>query len=301
MESNDCQTIIPPPKSWLSSTSSCNFYSCVFDVVLHCHTQAFAQHHIYLIMSRCNASQSSSSLYDSHHSQLLLQSASNDSNSGDEDNSSINSDGDSSSADENKKLRALPPAVRFETIEVGNNNKMEQEDGGFPLPINDQNSNYTWTPINTGERLQVMTDFTLACQKACRKIWCTASTDNTDDSSKQVFHGICSYHAWNAWQRNNRNQFRRYDKNKKRMGVDFEQFKCCPWITLVPLLRDKMIHKWSTIYKERKATHAWAKQWSSCAVTKVEQNQQGLLRGGIPCHNNNSEGRNHGDKLFFWP
>ncbi len=83
------------------------------------------------------------------------------------------------------------------------------------------------------------------------------------------------------------------------MGVNFEQFKCCPWITLVPFLRDKMIHKWSSVYKERKATHAWAKQWSTCAVTKVEQNQQGLLRGGIPCHNNNSEGRNHGNKLFF--
>jgi hypothetical protein len=72
-----------------------------------------------------------------------------------------------------------PCCVRFRTIEVGNINKMEREDGGFPLPINDKNNYYTWIPINTGKRLQVMTDFTFACQKGCRTIWCTTSTDNT--------------------------------------------------------------------------------------------------------------------------
>jgi hypothetical protein len=121
-------------------------------------------------------------------------STSNDRNIGeDEDNSSVKSNGSSSSADGNKKPQALPSVVRFETIEVGSNNKTEREDGGFPLPINDQ-SNFTWTPINTGDHLQVMTDYTLACQKAsCSKIWSTSRADNNDDPSKQVFHWICFF------------------------------------------------------------------------------------------------------------
>ncbi len=209
MDNNDCQTIIPPPKSWLCSTSSCNFYSCVLRsrVALpytsictaphlpdHVKVQCISiillpwwQPSFSIVASECEQQQQywwrGQQLFKQWWRQQFCW--------------------------RKQKRRALPPAVRFETIEVGNNNKMEREVGGFPLPINDQNSNYTWTPINTGERLQVMTDFTLACQKACRKIWCTASTDNTDDSSKQEFHGICSYHAWNAWHRHNRNRFRR--------------------------------------------------------------------------------------------
>jgi hypothetical protein len=107
------------------------FTHVYFEVVLHCHTRAFAQHHIYLIMSRCNASQSSSSPDDSHHSQLLLQSASNNSNIGDVDNSSLNSDGDSSSADENKNVEPCRQQCGLKLLKLGTTTKWSEKSVAF--------------------------------------------------------------------------------------------------------------------------------------------------------------------------
>lgn len=62
-------------------------------------------------------------------------------------------------------------------------------------------------------------------------------------------------------------------------------------------------HKRITAYKENKdndvVARAWLKQWAPTAHTHVEQNQHCLLGGGLPTLNNNSEGRNNGDKLFL--
>ena len=79
-----------------------------------------------------------------------------------------------------------------------------------------------------------MTDYTLACCKAVKKVWQTA----------EFKFGMCSYHAWNAWVKKLRGQFKKYDKNnKKRMGEDFEAYKRSPWIHVVTFLRELMIFK----------------------------------------------------------
>ena len=57
-----------------------------------------------------------------------------------------------------------------------------------------------------------MTDYTLACRKAVKKIW----------PNDEFTFVMCSYHAWNAWVKKHRGNFKKYDKNKKRMGGDFE-------------------------------------------------------------------------------
>ena len=78
------------------------------------------------------------------------------------------------------------------------------------------------------------------------------------------------------------------------MGDDFEAYKRSPWIQLVPILCDLLIFKWINTYKEKK------KQWGPTIQTRIELNtSSNLLRGGLPAHNNNSEGINSGDKSFF--
>ena len=83
------------------------------------------------------------------------------------------------------------------------------------------------------------------------------------------------------------------------MDEDFEAYKRSPWIHLVPFLRDLMIFKWINTYKEKKVATVWLKQWSQTIHTRVELNDSNLRRGGLPAHNNNSEGTNSGDKSFF--
>ena len=59
----------------------------------------------------------------------------------------------------------------------------------FHLPALDGVANYVWAPSREGEIIQTMTDFTLACQKACRKVWSvsaapvarSAAPDDKDD------------------------------------------------------------------------------------------------------------------------
>ena len=185
-----------------------------------------------------------------------------------------------------KNFVAVPLDIRY----------ISQREDAFPLPSKDVVDDYVWAPF-PNEKLQTMTDYTLACQKACRKIWDNSETKS--DMGSSLFHGICSYHAWNAWHRNNRDKFKKYEKNRKRMGSDFEQYKCSPWLPMIPVLRQKMMEKWTTKYKEHNVVKYWYKQWNTTAHTRVEQNQFNLLRGGLPAHNNNAEGRNNGDKVFL--
>ena len=60
-----------------------------------------------------------------------------------------------------------------------------------------------------------------------------------------------------------------------------------------------MIFKWINTYKEKKVATAWLKQWGPTIHTRVELNDSNLIRGGLPAHNNNSEGSNSGHKSFF--
>lgn len=156
----------------------------------------------------------------------------------------------------------------------------------FPLPSLGDEESWVWEPA-PNSIIQTMTDFTLAHQRAAKEIWPTAS----------FIFGMCSYHAWNAWRNHHKKFFKDYDKYKTRMGKDFEQYKKSPWGPLIPVLRELMMEKWRSKYKEKNIAHHWFKQWSKTVHTRVELNGKNLLRGGLPAHNNNSEGRNSGDKV----
>ena len=84
-----------------------------------------------------------------------------------------------------------------------------QREDAFPLPPLEDVDNYKWAPPR-GEDIQTMTDFTLACQKACRKVWSNEEEALPGGIGTTFFHGICSYHVWNAWHCSNRSKFRNY-------------------------------------------------------------------------------------------
>jgi hypothetical protein len=105
-------------------------------------------------------------------------------------------------------------------------------------------------------------------------------------------------HAWHIWQRNHRGSFTDHAGNKRQMGRDFELLKRICSITLVKPGQRKLRAQWNR-YGEERIAKAWFKQWENTLHTRVELNGTGLLRGGLPAHNNNSEGTNHGDKISF--
>ena len=214
--------------------------------------------------------------------------SSHNSSSSEEDDSILQSSGDSSSDDSASSSgeKVLDP-INFSILPLSPAGDTPACTDNFPLPHGD--TPWCWEPDSPDFIIQTMTDYTLACRKAVKKIWPNA----------EFTFGMCSYHAWNAWVKKHRGKFKKYDKNKKRMGEDFEAYKRSPWIQLVPILRDLMIFKWINTYKEKKVATAWLKQWGPTIHTRIELNSSNLLRGGLPAHNNNSEGINSGDKSFF--
>ena len=60
-----------------------------------------------------------------------------------------------------------------------------------------------------------------------------------------------------------------------------------------------MIFKWINTYKEEKVATALLQQWGHTIHTRIELNSSNLLRGGLPAHNNNTEGINNVEKSFF--
>jgi hypothetical protein len=77
-----------------------------------------------------------------------------------------------------------------------------QRDDAFPLPPLKDVDNYKWAP-SQGEVIQTMTDYTLACQKARRKVCSKKEEVLPGGIGTTFFHGICSYHVWNAWYSSN--------------------------------------------------------------------------------------------------
>jgi hypothetical protein len=169
-----------------------------------------------------------------------------------------------------------------------------------PYPFPPGNSYWFWTPhymvdaipVEDGPNhehvIQTMTDFTLSCHKALRKVW---------EGYFFVF-GMCCVHAWVLWHRKNRGFFNDYKNNEKRMSVDFELYKKICSKHLVPLARRLMMQQWMS-YGENTVVQKWFRQWSPTLHTRVELNNRGLLRGALPAHNNNSEGTNNADKISF--
>jgi hypothetical protein len=155
--------------------------------------------------------------------------------------------GKSTSTDDSAPKKRPAQVSEYVVVQQDCNFVAHQEDA-FPLPPLEDVDNYKWAPLK-GEVIQTMTDYTLACQKACRKVWSKEEEALPREIGTTFFHGSCLYHVWNAWHRSNRSMFRNHDKNKKQMSHDFEAYKCSPWVPMIPLLRDKMMDKWRSQYR----------------------------------------------------
>ena len=129
--------------------------------------------------------------------------------------------------------------------------------------------------------VQTMTEYTLPVAKLSKRF------DQLLNLSLECVPIMSGTPGW--WVKKQRGHFKKYgDKNKKRMGEDFEAYKRSPWIHLVPFLRDLMIFKWINTCKEKEVASAWwLKQWGPKDIhTRVELNDSNLLRGGLTAHNN---------------
>ena len=88
-------------------------------------------------------------------------------------------------------------------------------------------------------------------------------------------------------------------ENEFKILDDFEEFKNCPHILCVEVMKKKMLEKWIKEYKEPKVAEAWSKSWGSKSLTRVELNVAHPLYGGLPCDNNIVESGNREDKSML--
>jgi hypothetical protein len=131
-----------------------------------------------------------------------------------------------------------------------------------------------------------MTDYTLAASNAISKVWEEAN----------YTEGMCNIHVFLRWIPKGEVKDREV---RTKMNVDFEKYKRCPFVLLVPVLRAAMVIKWKKVYDVPGVADKWMKQWAPTKHTMVELNDQSFLEGGIPAHNNGCEGLNNGDKEYL--
>jgi hypothetical protein len=110
-------------------------------------------------------------------------------------------DGKSTSPDDSAPKKQPARVNKYVVVQQDCNFVAQREDA-FPLPPLEDVDNYKWAPPQR-EVIQTMTDYTLACQKACRKISSNEEEALPGGIGATFIHGICSYHVWNAWHRSN--------------------------------------------------------------------------------------------------
>lgn len=142
---------------------------------------------------------------------------------------------------------------------------------------------WSWNPT---KRLLLMKDGASAAENAAATVW----------ADHIISAHMCSWHASTRWMQQNPSLLR--DKKHRKMILDdFEAFKDCPTLSLVPGWKDAMLTKWRREYRELELAEAWEKSWGEAMLTRVESNRDNPLRGGIPSDNNNVESGNSTDKL----
>ena len=117
-----------------------------------------------------------------------------------------------------------------------------------------------------------MKDTTFSAGNAAIEIW------DFDDNSKAGI-GMCSVHAYQRWK--DVHKYLACDKeNLELVNQDFESFKVVPFLSLVEILKEKMMKKWKTTYKESDFSEAWINVWGKSKITRKEMNQDAVLLGG---------------------
>ena len=152
---------------------------------------------------------------------------------------------------------------------------------------------WTWNklPINDDQySFRMMKDATSSAGNAAIEIW------EQGDATK-VDIGMCSFHGFQRWRDLNKGLLCNGD-NSELMNTDFESFKKCPFLSVINILRNKMVNKWIVNYKEEKFAEAWIKSWGNFKMTRIEMNQNSVICGSITSDNNGIEGTNGADKLI---
>ena len=91
----------------------------------------------------------------------------------------------------------------------------------FPIPIGD--TPWSWEQEPTLNDIQTMTEYTLPVAKLSKRFGQLLNLHLESIPIISGTHGLRSIRV----------KFKKYDKNKKRMGEDFEAYKKSPWIHLL--------------------------------------------------------------------
>jgi hypothetical protein len=147
---------------------------------------------------------------------------------------------------------------------------------------------WKYEPDTDGDKLKLMSDASSAAKNAAEQVW----------DGFEVDGHMCSWHASNRWWDKNKALFRDWKGNHQKVKDDFENFKSCPHLQLVPIWMAAMLKKWRDDYDEKCMADAWESSWGHRQLTRVEMNHDEPLRGGLPCDNNSVESKNARDKEF---
>jgi hypothetical protein len=82
------------------------------------------------------------------------------------------------------------------------------------------------------------------------------------------------------------------------MDLDFKVLKNCPFVELVPFVKDELVHFWKSKNgrDEPNLADAWCKSYKNSNLGRVLLAHTSPLRGGMPADNNIIERSNRGDK-----
>jgi hypothetical protein len=112
-----------------------------------------------------------------------------------------------------------------------------------------------------------------------------------------IIAGTCAWHSGPKWLHENQTFIKDAKKNLEILKNDFQAFKNCPTIELIPYWLAKMEEKWIAMGEGLVYTK-WAYFYHTHRLTRIEMNEDNPLRGGYPNDNNVVEIQNGHDKLF---
>lgn len=114
---------------------------------------------------------------------------------------------------------------------------------------------------------------------------------------EHIVKGTCAWHSCHKWLDDNKTFIKDVKKNLEVLKDDFTAFKNCPTTELIPFWFVKMQQKWIAMGEELVFTK-WASFYRTHRLTRIEMNEDNVLRGGYPNDNNIVEIQNAQDKLF---
>lgn len=158
----------------------------------------------------------------------------------------------------------------------------------YPLPPPGTDLNFE---PEEGEVVYMSKDSAPAALNAAKKVWL---------KNQEVQETTCFVHGSIIWLKKGKNRAHFNDKeNAELFRGDLNTYKICPFIHLLPYLREAMIMKWWCVpISEPVAAEKWNNSWGNKRITMVEANEDSPLGGSILSDNNTIEGgTNHGDKV----